>query len=145
MQEYFNCKNCQREVKIEDNIGTRNRNHCPFCLCSIHVDLKVSGDRNASCHGIMRPIALTFKNEGFDKYGHKKQGEIMLVHLCEKCGDISINRISGDDSEESILKVFDLSAKLSKERNDMLLEADIVPLDEKDAAEVKKQLFGATT
>jgi len=92
----------------------------------------------------MRPIALTFKNEGFDKYGHKKQGEIMLVHLCEKCGDISINRISGDDSEESILKVFDLSAKLSKERKDMLLEADIVPLDEKDAAEVKKQLFGAT-
>ena len=66
--------------------GTRNRNHCPFCLCSSHVDVSV-GDRQSTCRGVMHPIGKLYK----------KDGEEMLVHKCEKCGFIRKNRIAGDD------------------------------------------------
>jgi len=101
----FNCLNCNKLIP-EEAMGTKNRNHCPFCLYSLHVDIE-SGDRKCECRGLMEPIGLTFKEEGFDKYGKKKQGEIMLIHRCVKCNHISINRIAGDDDSEMVLKIFD--------------------------------------
>lgn len=72
----------------------------------------------------MEPIGLSFKKECFDKYGRKKQGEIMLVHKCLKCKKISINRLAGDDEPAEILKILRKSSS---------------PQDEK---EVLTQLFG---
>lgn len=115
----FKCKNCHKEVSVL-SIGTRNRNHCPYCLYSLHVDERISGDRKSFCHGLMEPVGLTFKEEGVDKYSKKRQGEIMIVHKCMNCGKINRNRIAGDDDSKTIL---------------MLCE-------EKDKEEVKKQLFG---
>lgn len=71
--------------------GTKNRNHCPFCLYSLHVDIK-TGDRVAQCKGLMKPIAKTLK----------KDGEEVIVHKCLKCGQLRKNRIAGDDSFEGV-------------------------------------------
>jgi DNA-directed RNA polymerase subunit RPC12/RpoP len=92
-QNYFVCQNCGKKVPL-DAPGTRHRNHCPFCLYSVHLDKKV-GDRAAECGGSMKPIGKTFK----------KDGEEMIVHKCEKCGVTSKNRIAGDDSFEGVEKL----------------------------------------
>ncbi|MCL5410632.1 MAG: RNHCP domain-containing protein, partial [Patescibacteria group bacterium] len=122
-------------------LGIKNRNHCPFCLWSKHVD-EVPGDRNSSCQGKMEPLALTFKTEGVDKYGQKNQGELMLVHQCLVCNKFSINRIAGDDDNEKILEIFTKSKSLDKERINELKEHNIKILTEKDKKEADKQLFG---
>ena len=82
----FKCKNCGKSVSM-DAPGTHHRNHCCYCLCSLHLD-NTPGDRKATCGGLMRPIGKTYK----------KDGEEMIVHQCEKCGAIRKNRIAGDDS-----------------------------------------------
>lgn len=137
----FICSYCGMNVLHNFNIGTKNRNHCPFCLYSLHVDDKISGDRRANCGGEMEPIAVIFKQEGLDKYGKEKQGEIMLVHKCKECGKININRIAGDDDSDLILEIFTQSKgddKLSAE----LKKENIILLDSSAEAEIKKQLFG---
>ncbi len=131
------CINCTKKFPEEKNIGTKHRNHCPYCLHSLHLDDTRAGDRKSNCHGIMKPIALTFKNEGLDKYGKKKQGEIMIVHKCEKCGKISINRIAGDDSAEEILKILNKKDSLTAD-----IPKDISILTKNDENEVKRQLLG---
>lgn len=137
MNTNFKCEHCDREV-LAYSIGTKNRNHCPYCLYSKHVDRKVSGDRKETCHGLMQPVGLTFKEEGTDKYGKKKQGEIMLIHICEKCGDISLNRIAGDDDNLAILRVFNNSIKEPANIPGQKFEL----LNQKDEKEIKSQLFG---
>lgn len=89
--KFFICSNCTKKVSFEAP-GTHHRNHCPFCLCSIHVDGSVSGDRSSTCLGIMDPIAKFYK----------KKDEEVIVHKCRKCGFIRYNRIAGDDSFELV-------------------------------------------
>lgn len=140
-QNEFTCSHCGLNVPADVGIGTKNRNHCPRCLFSLHVDNKVSGDRDANCSGEMAPIGITFKQEGKDKYGKEKQGEIMLIHKCIKCGRISINRIAGDDDPDQILKIYNDS----KENIDLLNELKkegVILLDNAAEAEIKRQLFG---
>ena len=50
----FICQNCKKEVLP---LGYTSRNHCPFCLCSLHVDIN-PGDRANDCGGILRPIQV---------------------------------------------------------------------------------------
>ena len=70
----FLCKNCGREVLP---LGSSSRNHCPFCLCSLHVDVN-PGDRANPCGGLLRPIRVE---------PDARRGFIIL-HKCEKCGAI---------------------------------------------------------
>ena len=49
--EGFICKNCGRKV---EKLGYTSRDHCPYCLCSIHIDNN-PGDRANDCKGILRP------------------------------------------------------------------------------------------
>ncbi len=132
-------ENPKKEVKNTRLMGTQNRNHCPFCLYSLHVDENISGDRKSFCHGMMEPVGLTFKEEGIDKYGNKRQGEIMIVHQCRKCDKISINRVAGDDDANEILKVFENSLQNSLDFGKL---NEIKLLKEEDRNEIKKQLFG---
>ncbi len=74
----FICKNCGLEVQP---LGYSSRNHCPRCLCSLHVDIN-PGDRANPCGGIMRPIRV----EPDPKKGY------IIIHKCEKCGAIKRNR-----------------------------------------------------
>lgn len=141
----FRCINCKSFVTKDEYIGTKHRNHCPFCLYSMHVDLNSPGDRKSICKSKMEPIALTVKKEGEDKYGEERVGELMLVHRCcnEECQKISINRIAGDDDAQSILKVYTDSLKLDEtEKKEFICKHGIAVLDQKDEDVVKTQLFG---
>lgn len=90
----FECQNCKMSVTL-DAPGTRNRNHCPFCLFSVHVDEKV-GDRKATCKALMEPIGKFMR----------PNGEEVLVHKCEECGKFSNNRVAGDDDMEKVAELF---------------------------------------
>lgn len=103
MKKYFICKNCSKSVSY-DAPGTKNRNHCPFCLYSLHVDFEI-GDRSAECGGLMNAVAKTLKPDG----------EEVLIHQCLKCGQIRKNRIAGDDSYKLVkkLEIVDFDAFVS--------------------------------
>jgi hypothetical protein len=138
----FRCCRCGQWVPFSEFMGTIHRNHCPFCLCSKHVDLEKPGDRKSKCQAGMKPIGLTFKHEGVDKYGRSRQGELMLIHECTGCGKISINRIAADDSEEAILKVFKESQKLGQEKRDQLAQSGIELLEDEAREKILTQLYG---
>lgn len=132
----FSCGHCKKEVSTSGNIGTHQRNHCPFCLYSKHVDI-AKGDRQETCHGLMLPLALTFKKEG-----NGRVGELMLVHQCQRCGRFSINRIAGDDDVAEIMQTFDRSIKLDTAAKTLMAENGIDVVQEKDKEEIHTQLFG---
>ena len=71
----FVCAHCGREVLP---LGYTSRNHCPFCLYSLHVEIN-PGDRANDCGGPLRPV----RAEPDAKRGY------VIVHRCEKCGEIS--------------------------------------------------------
>lgn len=123
-------------------MGTRHRNHCPFCLWSKHLDSEKPGNRKSPCQAEMKPIGLTFKREGIDKYGKPKQGELMLIHQCNGCNKIAINRIAGDDNPEMILEVFQKSLTLDEQLRKKLEKDKIRLLTGKDEKQIRLQLFG---
>lgn len=65
----------------------KNRDHCPHCLCSIHLDIEPR-DNESDCRGVLRPVSRTDKE---------------IVHKCERCGTIQYNPIYIDD-DLTILK-----------------------------------------
>src|SRR5438045_778046 len=82
----FTCARCGRAIEV-NSPGTRFRNHCPWCLWSVHVaSSRVQDDRASECRGLMEPIAVSLQAD-----------EWALVHRCEKCAVIKTNRIAGDD------------------------------------------------
>ena len=89
----FKCANCGVTVLLEA-YGTRNRNHCPKCLYSIHVDT-TPVDRASDCSGLMVPVGRFSKEDG----------EVILVHKCRKCGFVRWNRIAGDDDYDLVLSL----------------------------------------
>ena len=138
----FRCCNCGQWVSLSEFMGTEHRNHCSFCLWSKHVDLRKPGDRKSECQTGMKPIGLTFKHEGVDKYGIPRQGELMLIHECVNCGKISINRIAGDDNTEAILRIFKESQGLPPEKRSRLEHSGIEVLSDERREEILTQLFG---
>jgi hypothetical protein len=90
----------------------------------------------------MKPIALTFKQEGKDKWGKLKQGELMIIHKCTSCGKISINRIAGDDNPYEILEVWENSQKSITDLVGQLQKEKIKMLTKEDKKEIISQLFG---
>lgn len=94
--EGFICKNCGFEVKP---LGYTSRNHCPECLCSLHVDIN-PGDRQNGCGGILRPIRV----EPDARRGY------IIIHRCEKCGKEVRNRAAHEakvqpDNTELLIKL----------------------------------------
>jgi DNA-directed RNA polymerase subunit RPC12/RpoP len=131
----FRCSHCRQLVPVAWLLsGVRNRNHCPYCLYSRHLDLLRAGDRLAACKGSMQPVALTCKHSR-KRYG-QVTGERMLVHRCCECGKLSFNRIAADDDGEAILSL------LSNVSIDELEAAGIQPLTLDDFPDVREWLFG---
>ncbi|MBI9105667.1 MAG: RNHCP domain-containing protein [Spirochaetales bacterium] len=95
-QQSFICRHCGSTV-VPVEAGGHQRNHCPFCLWSLHVDLR-TGDRRCGCRGEMEPISVWVK----------PSGEWAVIHRCINCGFIRTNRIAGDDNE---LLLFSMAAK----------------------------------
>src|SRR5512138_3138128 len=105
----FKCAHCGVIVSSAHFLsGVNNRNHCPYCLWSCHLDLYVAGDRLSACKGQMKPVGLAMKN-GRNKYRLDQRGELMLIHQCIECGSLSINRIAADDDSATIIAVFQAS------------------------------------
>jgi hypothetical protein len=138
----FVCLVCRNFVSAEAALsGVHNRNHCPYCLSSRHLDLYEAGDRLSACKARMRPMALTLKKTG-KKYNQPNQGEMMLIHLCDECGKLSINRIAADDDLETVLEVFEGSRKLDAGMKSLLNQAGITILEAADSRLVRERLLG---
>ena len=138
----FVCSRCRAFVSVNVALsGVGNRNHCPYCLSSRHVDQFEPGDRLAACKASMEPVGLTFKRTA-KKYPGHQQGELMLVHLCEDCHKISINRIAADDVIETILSVLEKSAGLDAHTRQLLAQDGIMLLDAAQDDLVRQCLLG---
>ncbi|GAA4908873.1 RNHCP domain-containing protein [Streptomyces coeruleoprunus] len=90
----FRCVGCRLDVPLEAP-GTAHRNHCPHCLVSLHVDRRVPGDRAASCRGRMEALSMSVRPDG----------EWMIIHHCLACGELSANRIAGDDNALVLIRL----------------------------------------
>ncbi len=78
----FVCRNCGKTV---EPLGSSSRNHCPFCLASLHVDVN-PGDRAADCGGIMDAVSA----RPDPRHGY------LIAHRCRKCGALRKNRSAYD-------------------------------------------------
>ncbi|MBE6621794.1 MAG: RNHCP domain-containing protein [Ruminococcaceae bacterium] len=74
----FVCRHCGKAV---EPLGYSSRNHCPFCLWSLHLDVN-PGDRASDCGGPMEPV----KAEPDPKRGY------IITHRCTKCGALRRNK-----------------------------------------------------
>lgn len=136
----FKCAHCHVLVSSAHFLsGVNNRNHCPYCLWSCHLDLYAAGDRLSACKGQMKPIALTMKHSR-NKYRLDQRGELMLVHQCTECGNLSINRIAADDDISTIMTVFQDS--LENQIRALCERHGILTLNANDADILHKQLYG---
>lgn len=86
----FICVNCGKKVSP---LGYTSRDHCPNCLCSIHVDIN-PGDRMNDCKGLMVPKFVKLNTKGY-----------VINYVCSKCGEKHNNKAAKDDDFETILKV----------------------------------------
>jgi DNA-directed RNA polymerase subunit RPC12/RpoP len=78
----FVCAQCDKTVQP---LGSSSRDHCPFCLYSLHVDI-VPGDRASGCGGLLVPLAAeTDARRGY-----------MIIYRCKKCGAIKRNKSAHD-------------------------------------------------
>lgn len=82
IDEAFRCGHCQREVPPGQRLV---RDHCPYCLRSLHIDL-VPGDRAAGCGGLMDPV-------GVDVGGRPG---MVIRYRCRRCGHGHRNRAALD-------------------------------------------------
>jgi len=141
-EDVFKCNYCQAYVCTHPILsGVNNRNHCPYCLRSRHIDLLRAGDRMSACKAIMEPIGLTVKQRQ-KKYGSGRNGELMLIHHCSECGKLSINRVAADDLTERLMEVFHTSTGMDSTSQHKLEASGIRLLQEVDNILVIHQLHG---
>ncbi len=88
--ENFICDHCHKEVLP---LGYTARDHCPFCLCSKHVDI-MPGDRQNTCMGLLKPI-------GIEKF----KDTYKIIYRCEKCGEFHKNIMAKDDDMNMIIEL----------------------------------------
>jgi DNA-directed RNA polymerase subunit RPC12/RpoP len=138
----FKCTHCGQIVSTDPLLsGVNNRNHCPYCLWSRHLDLYASGDRLSACKGRMQPVGLTLKRSR-NKYARDQGGELMLVHHCTECGHYSINRSAADDDSDEIIALLDRAAALDRQTRMRLTTGGIRILTPSEYELVRERLFG---
>lgn len=89
--EGFICKNCGKRV---EKLGYTSRDHCKFCLWSLHVDV-TPGDRLSNCKGNLKPINILTSS--------KK--EMQIEYVCEVCKSKVKNIVAADDSKDEIYNI----------------------------------------
>jgi hypothetical protein len=138
----FKCRNCGFFVTANRELsGVNNRNHCPRCLWSRHMDI-TPGDRRSDCLSRMEPAGLTVKHV-VKKYG-STNGELMVIHICTGCEKVSINRIAADDDPHVLLTIYETSRNLPADISRRLYRENIRLLQLEDREIVQTQLFGVT-
>ena len=92
----FICVHCENVIIALTNGSYRN--HCPFCLYSLHVD-ECIGDRASGCNGKMEPKGII----------HNSKKGYQIIHICQKCGVKRNNKIAENtemaDALDMILKL----------------------------------------
>lgn len=88
--EEFICKNCNKQVS---KLNYTARDHCPYCLYSIHIDIN-PGDRLNTCLGLLKPI-------GIEKY----KDTYKIIYKCEKCNMLHKNIMARDDDMNIIIEL----------------------------------------
>lgn len=142
----FRCAHCHVLVSSAHFLsGVNNRNHCPYCLWSCHLDLYAAGDRLSACKAPMKPIGLTMK-KGRNKYqrmgDHMPRGELMLIHECVGCNTLSINRIAADDDSATVMAIFQESLSPGYQLQSKCQADGILLLTAQDTEMVHTQLYG---
>lgn len=90
IDEEFICENCGKKVS---KLNYSARDHCPYCLCSKHVDIN-PGDRSNECKGLLKPIDIEkFKNT------------YKIIYECNKCGKKHKNIMANDDNMNLIVEI----------------------------------------
>jgi len=89
----FICVNCKKEV---DPLGYTSRNHCPYCLYSLHVDNN-PGDRKNTCRGVLKPV--------LSELGKKNKNLFTITFICEKCKIKTKNKSAGDDNKNLLIQL----------------------------------------
>ncbi len=87
--ENFTCLNCKKEVK---KLNYTARNHCPYCLHSIHVDIN-PGDRKSTCKGVLIPTGIKLISKD----------RIKIIFKCNKCNEEKNNISALDDNMDLII------------------------------------------
>ena len=87
----FVCQHCGKTV---EPLRYTSRDHCPYCIYSIHID-NIPGDRANKCLGLLKPISVE---------PNSKKGYI-ITYKCEKCGEIKRNKSADDDDFDMLLKI----------------------------------------
>ena len=68
----FVCAHCGRTVPP---LGYTSRDHCPYCLWSVHAD-ENPGDRASTCMGQLEPVQVV----------PDPKKEFIIVYKCTRCG-----------------------------------------------------------
>lgn len=80
----------------------------------------------------MKPVGLTLK----------KDGELMIVHLCLNCGKISCNRIAGDDNSYSIVQLMNAPIKPDTDLIAKLCNSNINLISQEEKPLALTAIFG---
>ncbi len=95
----FICVHCGKRVLP---LSKTSRNHCPFCLWSLHLDVN-PGDRASDCGGELEPVsAIPDPKKGY-----------IIIHKCRKCGEIRRNKAAYgvEIQPDDLRKIIELTAK----------------------------------
>ena len=90
LDEEFICINCGKKVP---KLNYSSRDHCPYCLYSLHVDIN-PGDRQNTCQGILEPIDI-----------EKFKDTYKIIYKCEKCNQMHKNIMAKDDNYDLIIEL----------------------------------------
>ena len=93
----FICINCGKRI---EKLKYTSRDHCNYCLFSLHVDV-TPGDRENDCKGLLIPVNVEVNS---------KKGEV-IVYKCQKCGAIIKNIVAKDDNRDEIYKIMENYSK----------------------------------
>lgn len=96
----FVCGNCRRE-NADDQSSPRN--HCRFCLYSLHVDGSLPGDRMSTCGSVMAPVTVS---------SDARKGYV-ITHECTACKKRMNNKAAPDDDGDALIRVSASSAHRS--------------------------------
>lgn len=88
--EEFVCQNCGKKVLP---LNYTARDHCPYCLYSIHVDIN-PGDRQNKCQGLLKPV-------GIEKF----KDTYKIIYECLKCHKHHKNIMAKDDNMDMIIEI----------------------------------------
>lgn len=99
----FRCRHCGQHAGPV-RFGGRHRNHCPYCLHSLHVDGNTPGDRASHCRSRMAPVGVFAR----------RNGEQAIVHRCLGCGFERHCRVAADDDFGAVMRLPMVAARLSR-------------------------------